>query len=133
MGRIAAGALLLLLLGSWAPGAAALGQPHAQRNLLLGLPPQVSSTLAGARRRGESPMAPPPTAAARGGAYQPCQGARLSTRSNCPRPAPAQCTSGSGLGIEILCAEASLLCPGRILVTSELHARLVLTERGLGR
>ena len=48
MGRIAAGALLLLLLVSWAPEAAALGQPHAQRNLLLGLPPQVSSTLAGA-------------------------------------------------------------------------------------
>ena len=48
MGRIAAGALLLLLPGFWAPGAAALGPPHAQRNLLLGLPPQVSSTLAGA-------------------------------------------------------------------------------------
>ena len=104
MGRIAAGALLLLLLlGSWAPGAAALGQPHAQRNLLLGLPPQVSSTLAGAGK--EARHITDGTTTHRGGAsgcVPAVPGCPLEHQIQLPTPAPpAQCTSGSGLGTEL--------------------------------
>ena len=102
MGRIAAGALLLLRLVSWAPGAAALGQPHAQRNLLLGLPPQVSSTLAGAGK--EARHITDGTTTHRGGAsgcVPAVPGCPLEHQIQLPTPAPVQCTSVSGLGTEL--------------------------------